>query len=73
MVGNETSWTEADLRRAVRDWKARLESEGRTDGTIRTYLRDASAYITFLASSDDKVPRKCGAARVLRNLVRNRP
>lgn len=53
-MGNERCWTEADLRRAVRDWKVRLESEGRTDGTIRTYLRDASAFITFLASSDHK-------------------
>lgn len=49
---NEKSWTEPDLRHAVRDWKVRLESEGRTDGTIRTYLRDASAFITFLATSD---------------------
>jgi hypothetical protein len=52
-VGNEKCWTEADLRRAVRDWKVRLASEGRTDGTIRTYLRDASAFITFLSSSED--------------------
>jgi hypothetical protein len=67
-VENENCWTEADLRRAVRDWKVRLESEGRTDGTIRTYLRDASAFIAFLASSDHtgrpRAPEQAATARV---------
>jgi hypothetical protein len=26
-VENETRWTEADLRRAVRDWKVRLDGD----------------------------------------------
>lgn len=51
-MGIEKCWTEADLRQAVRAWKVGLESAGRTDGTIRTYLRDANAFIAFLASSD---------------------
>jgi hypothetical protein len=70
-VGNDKCWTEADLRRAVRDWKVRLESEGRTDGTIRTYLRDASAFITFLASSDHQ-GRPHAAERATTARVRHR-
>ena len=75
-MGNDKCWTEADLRRAVGDWKVRLESEGRTDGTIRTYLRDASAFITFLAFSEHQGrPRAAEPAttsRVQRRQARSR-
>jgi hypothetical protein len=75
-VGNEKCWTEADLRRAVREWRVRLESEGRTDGTIRTYVRDASAFTTFLASSEDKGSQRAAkpatTARVRSRRARSR-
>lgn len=51
-MGSEKCWTEAELRRAIGDWRIHLNREGRTDGTIRTYIRDANAFASFLASSD---------------------
>ena len=47
-MGIEKCWTEADLQHAVRAWKVGLESAGRSDGTIRTYLRDVADHVTRL-------------------------
>jgi Putative 8-oxoguanine DNA glycosylase OGG-like protein len=47
----DRSWTEDQLRRAVRRWEKRLAEQGKTELTIRTYIRDANAYLDDLTGN----------------------
>jgi hypothetical protein len=48
MGSSERAWTETELRRALAEWEKHLRENGRTELTIRTYVRDASAFIDSL-------------------------
>ena len=43
------AWTEEQLRAALEAWKEHLGNDGRTPATIATYVRDARAFVAYLA------------------------
>lgn len=56
MGTTEQAWTEEQLRRAVARWEMRLAEQGKTELTIRTYVRDARAFIDDLTGTGHARP-----------------
>ena len=56
MGTTEQAWAEEQLRRAIARWEKRLAEQGKTELTIRTYVRDARAFIDDLTGTGHARP-----------------
>ena len=63
-------WDEEQLQSALRRWEQDLVADGRTRGTVATYVRDARAFISYLVGHSGGRRPDTGAARPLTTAAR---